>query len=85
MTKKEIAEKIKEQDMDDYYELKRFKEAVINVLYMTYAAGNGGYCSDFGPVTLGTLLKYTGFDMKDRRIIKEKSGFDKIRKGGICP
>ena len=44
------------------------KEAVENVLYMTRAAGNGGYISQFGVITFDALVTLTGYDLENRTI-----------------
>jgi hypothetical protein len=57
---------------DDWHNYLKLKEAVRYVLYMTVAGGNGGYYSDFGPVTFSTMVKLTDFDTKKRRILGHK-------------
>ena len=67
-------------------EQRQLKFAVITILHRTLAGGNGAYTSEFGPHTLGTLLKITGFDMKNRLILKRKEGYDvKSKKKKLCP
>jgi hypothetical protein len=44
------------------------KKAVEEVLYMTYAAGNGGFASDFGLITFRKLVDLTGYDVDKRRV-----------------
>jgi hypothetical protein len=57
-----------EEECHDLYEL---KEAVRSVLYMTIAGGNGGYSSQFGPVTFSKMVRLTDFDIKKRRILEK--------------
>ena len=68
---------ISEDDRRDYLKL---KEAVRYVLYMTVASGNGGYYSDFGPVTFSTMVRLTNFDAKKRRILGCKANGEKLNK-----
>lgn len=80
MTKEEeILQELREID-EKYQKLaaehRQLKFAVTIILHYTLAGHNGAYTSEFGPATLGTLLKITGFDMKNRLIIKNGSGRD---------
>lgn len=47
------------------------KKAVEEVLYMTYAAGNGGFAADFGLITFNKLVKLTGYDV-DKRMVNNR-------------
>lgn len=44
------------------------KKAVEEVLYMTYAAGNGGFAADFGLITFDKLVKLTNYDVDKQRV-----------------
>jgi len=64
----EVDKKYLEQLEHDHRELKQAAEAI---LFETVAGGNGGYYSQFGPMTFSTMLRITGFDPKKRKICKK--------------
>jgi hypothetical protein len=49
-------------------DLRQLKFAAEVVLMHSKAGGNGGYYSQFGPLTYSTMLRITGFDPKNRKI-----------------
>lgn len=55
------------------FEVHQYKQIVEEILYMTVVGGNGGYYSDFGPALFSRMLKITGYDPKNRRIVKLNS------------
>ena len=63
-----------EEQEDLFHEHKQLIEAVNELLYRTLSTGNGGYATIFGPVLLGTLLRLTKYNMKDRELyhVKDK-------------
>jgi hypothetical protein len=50
---------------------KELKQAVETICFNTYTPGNGGYHSDFGPITFEVIFRITGFDVSKRKICKE--------------
>jgi hypothetical protein len=52
------------------------KQAVHAVIYESITVGNGGYISQFGPVTFSSLVKNSDYDLKGkgRRINKKLKG-----------
>ena len=55
-------------DDKDYEDFHRLKQAVLCVLSMTYAAGNGGFRSNFGVATFIALAETTGFTWNKRKL-----------------
>ena len=49
-------------------ELKQLKKAVEEILYNTVTTGNGGYCSNFGPLLFSKLVKLTDYNIFKRGI-----------------
>lgn len=82
MTSEEAIKKLEEVSEEVFQlelEYHQLKNDVIVILHQTLAGSNGAYTSEFGPVTLGRLLKITGFNMNDRFIIKRGYGCDAER------
>ncbi len=45
------------------------QRCIEEILYRTYAPGNGGYAVDFGPVLFSKMVLLTGYDVSKRRIL----------------
>ncbi len=48
------------------------KDAVYELLYHTYVAGNGGFAADFGLVLFNNLARLTGYDTDKRKYSLKK-------------
>jgi hypothetical protein len=55
--------------IEEKYQL--LKQAATNVIHQSLTTGRGSWQSEFGAVTMNTMLLATGFNLKDRNILKE--------------
>ena len=66
MTKAQLIKELEKLEQEH----RQLKQVVEEVLFNTYAPGNGGYRADFGPIAFSTMLKITGFNIHNRKIEK---------------
>lgn len=45
---------------------------ISEILYRTMTVGNGGYVADFGPVLFGKMLRYTAYNVNERKVVQSR-------------